>query len=145
MRTPSNGGFEAKGASFVPLGGLPCSHHTRRKVLHVTPSSYNHCRTDPIEQRLDAETPEMLEPDDQIEVARRVSCCAQDLAAVMALIPGVRVVMLASSAAVKDVERAREGPASGHECKDVEGGTVAGEVLRLRSSTWVPPTRPWAA
>jgi hypothetical protein len=85
--------------------------------------------------------------DDQVEVARGVSGRAEDLAAVMALIPGVRVVMLTSSPAVQDVERARDVRVTGHEHEDVEGRTVAGEVLRLRPSRRVPfpPTHPSAA
>jgi hypothetical protein len=84
--------------------------------------------------------------DDQVEVARGVSGRAEDLAAVMALMPGVRVVMLTSSPAVQDVERARDVRVTGHE-QDVEGRTVVGEVLRLRPSRRVPlpPTHPSAA
>ncbi len=87
----------------------------------------------------------MLARDDEVEVARRVSGRAEDLAAVMALMPGVRVVMLTSSPAVEDVECARDVRVSGHDEKDVESGPVLGEVLRLRPSTRVPPTHPSAA
>src|SRR4029453_612718 len=100
MRAPSKGGFEANAASFVPLAGLPCSCPTRRKVPPVTPSSHNRRRTEPVrdllvvQQALDAETPDMSAREDQAEGARPGSGRAEDLAAVMALMPGVRVVML---------------------------------------------------
>ena len=114
----------------------------------VTPSPQNRRRTDPVrvlrvaEQRLHGETL----ADDESEAASGVSSRGQDLAAVMALIPGVRVVMLSSSPAVQDVEHARGGlRALGPACEDAKGGTVAGDVPRRRSSTCLSPTRPWAA
>ena len=57
-----------------------------------------------------------------------------------ALLPGVRVVMLSSSPAVEDVERARDAGASGYLTKDADGGTIAGEVVRLCSMPHGPRT-----
>ena len=114
----------------------------------VTPSPQNRRRTNPVRALRVADQPlhaETLAADDESEAARGVSSRGQDLAAVMALIPGVRVVMLSSSPAVQDVEHARGLRALGPACEDAKGGTFAGDVPRRRSSTCLSPTRPWAA
>ena len=59
------------------------------------------------------------------------------IAAVLALrplLPGVRVVMLSSSAAVEDVERARDAGACAYLTKDADGGTIRDEVARAVSA-----------
>lgn len=53
---------------------------------------------------------------------------------VKALLPGIRVVMLSSSAAAEDMERAREAGASGYLTKDAAGPAIAEEVVRVVSS-----------
>ena len=50
--------------------------------------------------------------------------------ALLPLLPGVRVVMLSSSAAVEDVERARDAGACAYLTKDADGGTIREEVAR---------------
>lgn len=58
---------------------------------------------------------------DGIEAARRLGC----------ELPGVRVVMLTSSAAEADIERACAAGASGYLTKDAEGDAIADEVVRV--------------
>ena len=50
------------------------------------------------------------------------------------LLPGVRVVMLTSSAAVDDVERARDAGAFAYLTKDADAATIAEEVVRQASA-----------
>lgn len=56
------------------------------------------------------------------------------LLALRPLLPGVRVVMLSSSAAVEDVERARDAGACAYLTKDADGGTIRDEVARAVSA-----------
>ena len=113
------------------------------------------------DHELYAETLELLLAlDDRIEVVGRAASGAQAIAlavglrpdvvlmdvhmpcvdgiratrTVKALLPGVRVVMLSSSAAVEDVERARDAGASGYLTKDAAGPAIAEEVVRVLSS-----------
>ena len=53
---------------------------------------------------------------------------------VKALLPGIQVVMLSSSAAAEDVERARVAGASGYLTKDAAGPAITAEVARVCSS-----------
>ena len=114
------------------------------------------------DHELYAETLELLLAlDDRVEVVGRAASGAQAIAlavglqpdvvlmdvhmpcvdgiratrAVRALLPGTRVVMLSSSAAVEDVERARDAGASGYLTKDAAGPAIAGEVVRVFSSS----------
>jgi DNA-binding NarL/FixJ family response regulator len=114
------------------------------------------------DHELYAETLELLLAlDDRVEVVGRAASGAQAIAlavglqpdvvlmdvympcvdgiratrAVKALLPGIRVVMLSSSAAVEDVERARDAGASGYLTKDAAGPAVAEEVVRVFSSS----------
>ena len=57
---------------------------------------------------------------------------------ITALLPGLRVVMLSSSAAAEDVERARNAGASGYLTKDAAGAEITEEVVRVFSSDRVP-------
>jgi DNA-binding NarL/FixJ family response regulator len=109
-----------------------------------------------------AETLEMLlSLDDRIEVVGRAASGAEAIALTVglrpdvvlmdvhmpclngitatrtlrSLLPGVRVVMLSSSAAVEDVERARDAGALAYLTKDAEGQTIAEEVVRVCSSS----------
>ena len=69
--------------------------------------------------------------------------CVDGIAAtrtVRDLLPGIRVVMLSSSSAVEDVERARDAGASGYLTKDAEGTAIAEEVVRA-----LPPADPFSA
>ena len=50
------------------------------------------------------------------------------------LLPGVRVVMLTSSAAVDDVERARDAGAFSYLTKDADAATIRAEVVRAASA-----------
>ena len=50
------------------------------------------------------------------------------------LLPGVRVVMLSSSAAVEDVECARDAGACAYLTKDADGGAIRAEVVRAGSA-----------
>ena len=50
------------------------------------------------------------------------------------LLPGVRVVMLSSSAAVEDVERARDAGACAYLTKDADAGAIRAEVVRAASA-----------
>ena len=113
------------------------------------------------DHELYAETLELLLAlDDRIEVVGRAASGAQAIAlavglrpdvvlmdvhmpcvdgiratrTVKALLPGIRVVMLSSSAAAEDVERARDAGASGYLTKDAAGPAIAGEVVRVLSS-----------
>jgi DNA-binding NarL/FixJ family response regulator len=113
------------------------------------------------DHELYAETLELLLAlDDRVEVVGRAASGAQAIAlavglqpdvvlmdvhmpcvdgiratrAVKALLPGIRVVMLSSSAAVEDVDRARDAGASGYLTKDAAGPAIAGEVVRVFSS-----------
>lgn len=53
---------------------------------------------------------------------------------VRSLLPGVRVVMLSSSAAVVDVERARDAGAFAFLTKDADAATIREEVVRAASA-----------
>ena len=53
---------------------------------------------------------------------------------VKTLLPGVQVVMLSSSAAVEDLERARSAGASGYLTKDAAGPAITEELVRVCSS-----------
>lgn len=69
------------------------------------------------------------------------------IAAVLALrplLPGVRVVMLSSSAAVEEVERARDAGACAHLTKDADGGAIRAEVVRA-AAAHLPLMAPSAA
>jgi len=55
-------------------------------------------------------------------------------------LPDARVVMLSSSAAAEDLERACAAGASAYLTKDADGDAIAGEVVRVLSSD-VPATR----
>lgn len=55
-------------------------------------------------------------------------------------LPDARVVMLSSSAAAEDLERACAAGASAYLTKDTDGDAIAGEVVRVLSSD-VPATR----
>ncbi|MDX6440105.1 MAG: two-component system, NarL family, response regulator LiaR [Gaiellaceae bacterium] len=108
-----------------------------------------------------AETLEMLlSLDDRIEVVGRAASGAEAIALTVglrpdvvlmdvhmpclngitatrtlnSLLPGIRVVMLSSSAAVEDIERARDAGACAYLTKDAEGPTIAEEVVRACSS-----------
>ncbi len=61
------------------------------------------------------------------------------------LLPGVRVVMLSSSAAVEDVERARDAGACAYLTKDADGGEIRAEVVRAAATAHLPLTAPSAA
>lgn len=124
------------------------------------------------DHQLYAETLELLLAlDDRIEVVGRASSGAQAIAlavglrpdvilmdvhmpcvdgiratrTVKALLPGVRVLMLSSSAAAEDVERARAAGASGYLTKDAAGPAIAEEVVRVLSSAGIPSANPCAA
>ena len=64
---------------------------------------------------------------------------------VKSLLPGVRVVMLSSSAAVEDRERARAAGASGYLTKDAAGQAITDELVRVCSSTRLSPANLCAA
>jgi DNA-binding NarL/FixJ family response regulator len=124
------------------------------------------------DHQLYAETLELLLAlDDRIEVVGRASSGAQAIAlavglrpdvilmdvhmpcvdgiratrTVKALMPGVRVLMLSSSAAAEDVERARAAGASGYLTKDAAGPAIAEEVVRILSSSGLSSANPCAA
>jgi DNA-binding NarL/FixJ family response regulator len=59
-------------------------------------------------------------------------------------VPQIRIVMLSSSAAAEDLERAHDAGASSYLNKDADGGTIAGEVVRI-ASVRVPLTARRAA
>jgi DNA-binding NarL/FixJ family response regulator len=67
------------------------------------------------------------------------------LKALRPLLPGVRVVMLTSSAAVDDVERARDAGAFAYLTKDADAATIRAEVVRAAESAHPPLTERWAA
>ena len=56
------------------------------------------------------------------------------LEALQLLQPGVRVVMLSSSAAVEDVERARDAGAFAYLTKDADAATIRAEVVRVATA-----------
>lgn len=114
-----------------------------------------------------AETLQMLlELDDRIEVVGRAASGAEAIAfavglrpdvvlmdvhmpcvdgikatrTVRALLPSIQVMMLSSSAAVEDVERARDAGASAYLTKDAAGPAIAEEVLHVHSSPRLPLT-----
>ena len=116
------------------------------------------------DHELYAETVELLLAlDDRIEIVGRAASGAQAIAlavglrpdvvlmdvhmpcldgitatrTVKALLPGIRVVMLSSSPAAEDVERAREAGASGYLTKDAAGPAITEEVVRVCSSAGV--------
>jgi DNA-binding NarL/FixJ family response regulator len=102
----------------------------------------------------------LLEADDRIEVVARAADGAEALElanrfrpdvvlmdvrmprldgiaaleALQLLQPGVRVVMLSSSAAVEDVERARDAGALAYLTKDADAATIRAEVVRAASA-----------
>jgi DNA-binding NarL/FixJ family response regulator len=119
-----------------------------------------------------AETLEMLlELDDRVEVVGRAASGAQAIAlavglrpdvvlmdvhmpcldgitatrCVTALLPEIRVLMLSSSAAVEDVERARDAGASGYLTKDAAGSAITEEVVRVSSYVGLSSARLCAA
>lgn len=57
--------------------------------------------------------------------------------AIVAELPGVRVVMLSSSSAVEDVERARAAGAGAYVTKDADAAAITRELLEAAA---VPPT-----
>lgn len=60
-------------------------------------------------------------------------------------LPGVRVVMLSSSSAVEDIERARDAGACAYLTKDTRGKSIAEEVVYVSSSARPPLTARRAA
>jgi DNA-binding NarL/FixJ family response regulator len=143
--------------------------HTTRKVPPV-PTNVRVLLAD--DHPLYAETLEtLLALDDRIEVVGRAATGAEAIAltvglqpdvvlmdvhmpcldgitatrTITTLLPGVRVVMLSSSAAVEDLERARDAGASAYLTKDAEGLTITEEVVRACSSSRLSLTQLCAA